>query len=100
MVSLFGAVTAGCLVGGLFFGGLWWTVQQLAHTKHVSVMMVVSFVLRTAVMLGVGYAVCGDDFLLLSGYVGGFIISRSLILRKLKDGVTPVLHGGKEKGTV
>lgn len=100
MGSLLGAAVAGSLVGGLFFGGLWWTVQQLAHTKHAGFMLIVSFVLRTAVLLGVGYAVCGDDFLLIFAYLGGFIITRSLVLRNLKKGIAPRLYGRKEKGTV
>nr|WP_320147708.1 ATP synthase subunit I [uncultured Anaeromusa sp.] len=100
MGNLLGSVIAGSMAGGLFFGGLWWTVQQLAHTKHANFLLLVSFVLRAAAVMGGGYAVCGDDFLLIFGYLGGFIISRSLALRNLKEGVTPALNGRKEKGTV
>ena len=100
MGNLLGSVIAGSMAGGLFFGGLWWTVQQLAHTKHTNFLLLVSFALRAAVVLGTGYAVCGDDFLSIFGYLGGFIISRSLALRNLKAGVTPALNGRKEKGTV
>lgn len=100
MGSLLWSVAAGSLVGVLFFGGLWWTVRQLTHAKHASFMLVVSFVLRAMAMMGVGYAVCGDDFLLIFGYLSGFIISRSLILRNLKGGVAPALNGGKGKGAL
>ncbi|MEA4836140.1 MAG: ATP synthase subunit I [Anaeromusa sp.] len=100
MGSLLGAVLAGSLMGGLFFGGLWWTVQKATHTKHTEILLMASFVLRAAVLLGIGYAVCGDDFVLIFGYLGGFIISRGLAMRMWKDGAHPALHGRKGKGAV
>lgn len=51
--NIFLSFVAGCALGGLFFGGLWWTVNRLNRVKYPSLLILASFFLRTATVLAV-----------------------------------------------
>ncbi len=45
------AGVAGLLLGGFFFGGLWWTVRKGASSRRSALWFFGSFALRTSLVL-------------------------------------------------
>jgi F1F0 ATPase subunit 2 len=72
---------AGLLLGGVFFGGLWWTVQQGLASKRPALLFLVSLLLRTGVVLGGFYVLGGDDWLRLVVCLLGFVCARFIVSR-------------------
>jgi F1F0 ATPase subunit 2 len=78
------SVFAGLLLGGFFFGGLWWTVQRITCSGRPYLLSVVSFLIRTTVVL------VGFYFLLQAGWpyllaaLAGFLVSRTVLAYKLE----------------
>ena len=70
---------AGLLLGGLFFGGLWWTVRRGASSQRSALWFFGSFVLRTALVLAGFYLVGGDHWQLLLACVLGFAMARPVV---------------------
>lgn len=75
---------AGALLGAIFFGGLWWTVQKITGSGSPYLLSVVSFVVRTAIIL------TGFYFLLTAGWpyllsaLLGFLAVRTVLAYKLR----------------
>jgi F1F0 ATPase subunit 2 len=74
-------IAGGAIVGGVYFAGLWWTVQRAARTSHPVLLIAGSFLVRgiAAAALLVGLA-GGHPFRLL-GAVGAFLVVRTLAVR-------------------
>ena len=49
------AIATGVAAGLIFWGGLWWTVRQLANHPHPALIMLVSFVIRSVIVIGAFY---------------------------------------------
>jgi F1F0 ATPase subunit 2 len=74
----------GAALGALFFGGLWWTLQQLTNAKHPALLVLGSALLRMAAAL-LGFYVCvriNVTALLLC--LAGFLLMRVLLTRALR----------------
>lgn len=82
----------GVLLGGVFFGGLWWTVRRGMASGHPALWFVGSFVLRTAITLAGFYSIADDDWSKLLLCLLGFMLARSgvswLARRKVNTGDT------------
>ncbi len=80
------SLLAGILLGAIFFGGLWWTVQKITVDSRPYFLFVVSFIVRTVVVLA------GFYFLLIAGWqyllaaIAGFLVARTILAYKLKPG--------------
>jgi F1F0 ATPase subunit 2 len=70
------ATAAGFVLGGLFYGGLWWTVRHLSEFRHPALTLLGSGVLRVAVVLAGFYAVAGGDWRRVLLCLLGFLIAR------------------------
>ena len=75
------ALLAGGLLGGVFFGGLWWTVQHAAVSATPARWFVGSLVVRTALVLVGFYAVGAGQPLRLGLCLLGFVLARAIVLR-------------------
>jgi len=77
------ALLAGVLLGAIFFGGLWWTIQKGLSAKQPALWFSLSFLLRTAIALVGFYLVsgAGSDWIRLLACLFGFIIARITITR-------------------
>ena len=75
----------GALLGALFFGGLWWTVEKGLDSPFAAVWFLGSFLARTATTLAGFYflTLWGDWTNLIAGLIG-FVISRSVVTRVLR----------------
>lgn len=85
------ALVAGVLLGAIFFGGLWWTVQKGISSQHTAPWFLGSLLLRTGIILAGLYFVSDDQWdRLLAGFLG-FIIARFIARRFIGP---PVEHDG------
>ncbi len=75
---------AGGLLGAFFTGGLWWTIQRITLSGRPYLLTIISFILRTAVVLGGFYLIIGlgPYYALIS--FAGFIITRTIMAYMLK----------------
>ncbi|MFO7691719.1 MAG: ATP synthase subunit I [Vicinamibacterales bacterium] len=72
---------AGVLLGVLFFGGLWWTVQRALASRRPALWFVGSFVLRTSVVLAGMYVVSGGRWEALLACLAGLVAARVIVTR-------------------
>lgn len=82
IVNLVPALLGGCLLGLFFYGGLWWTVRRLPHTRRPAALTISSFVVRTAVTV-LGFYLIMDgrlDRILVA--MAGFLVIRTLLLHR------------------
>lgn len=76
------------VVGGgaaiLYFGGLWWTVRQLARHQHPERLYLLSLVARLlAILTLIGCVAWLAEPIALGGFLLGFLITRLLVVRVL-----------------
>ncbi len=94
--TLITALLLGGGLGILYFGGLWFTIQRLTHTKKPVVLMWTSFLLRLSAVLGFFHLIlqhgATDQLLaLLLLCFLGFLLARNLLIssvitkRRLKN---------------
>jgi F1F0 ATPase subunit 2 len=82
------AAAAGLLLGALFFGGLWFTIQKALRAKTPGLWFLGSWFLRVGVVLtGIYYTTAGDwkKFLVC---MLGFVAARYGVARFTKSGKT------------
>jgi F1F0 ATPase subunit 2 len=80
-VTLVSAGVAGLLLGGFFFGGLWWTVRKGVSAKRPALLFMLSLVLRTAVTVAGFYMVGDGHWQRLLACLLGFALARFLVTR-------------------
>lgn len=76
MVTLMVASLGGALVGGAFYGGLWWTIRRSALAQNRGVWLIGSFALRSLIALGGFYSVLWYDWRSLPVCLLGFLMAR------------------------
>jgi F1F0 ATPase subunit 2 len=75
------ALGVGLLLGAVFFGGLWWTVQRGLHARNAALWFSLSMVLRTGVTL-VGFVlVAHGSWSRLAICLAGFAVARLIVTR-------------------
>ncbi len=80
-LTLIFACVAGMLLGGLFFGGLWWTIRKCVVTEYPARWMLGSAVTRMSITLAGFYFVSAGQFKPLLACLVGFIAARLLVTR-------------------
>jgi len=78
-LTLAWAGVAGVLLGGMFFGGLWWTVRKGVVSSRPALLFVASFVLRTSLALAGFYLVGREAWQLLACCLLGFVVARIIV---------------------
>jgi F1F0 ATPase subunit 2 len=73
------ALVAGVLLGALFFGGLWWTVQKGLSSKRSALWFLGSLLLRMSIALAGFYFVSGGHWKRLLMCLLGFVIARLVV---------------------
>ena len=77
------AVLAGVLLGVVFFGGLWWTVQKAVTSETPALWFLGSLLLRTGLILAGFYLAAQGHWSRLAGCLLGFLIARFMIVKFL-----------------
>ena len=80
-LSLMLALSTGILLGAVFFGGLWWTVQRGFSSNQPALWFLVSLVARTWVVMGGFYFVARGNWERLPVCLVGFIVARLVVTR-------------------
>lgn len=81
MIHLLWPFLAGMVLGAVFFGGLWYTVRKATVAAHPATWFVVSWLLRTALVLAGIYVVAGDRWQSVLICLIGFLLARVLVFR-------------------
>lgn len=81
---LISAFAAGVLLGGMFFGGLWWTVNKVIASHRSAVWLLGSLLLRTGITLGGFYLFASGGWKSLMACLLGFIAARLIVTRLTK----------------
>ena len=83
------AGATGLALGGVFFGGLWWTIRASLSARQPALLFLASLLLRSAVAI-TGFIVVADGrWLRLLVCLLGFIAARVLITRWAGPPVAP-----------
>lgn len=80
-LSLVMALLAGLLLGAIFFGGLWWTVQKGLSSRRPELWFLGSLLLRTSTAVAGFYFVSGGHWGRLLVCLLGFVIVRRIVMR-------------------
>jgi len=98
------AFVLGVLLGVIFFGSLWWTVQKGLVSKHPALWFFCGSLLRTSITLTGFYFIGKDHWQRLVVCLLGFIIARFIVKRwvyilveKPKSTDEEVIHANKSR---
>ena len=75
------ALMAGVLLGAMFFGGLWWTVQKGVSSKQPAIWFFGSLLLRMSTVLAGFYFVSNGHWERLLMCLLGCVIARFIVTR-------------------
>ena len=80
------AFGAGIVLGLFYFGGLWWTTQRIATTRHPIMLILISYVARMATAaVGLYFIMGGQPQRLMAGLVG-LLLARLILKRAIAPG--------------
>lgn len=80
------ALLAGLLLGTFFFGGLWWTVQKITDRGGSAYLFLISFIVRTGIVLGGLYLIMTAGWQFLISAMVGFLVARTILAYRFKPG--------------
>jgi F1F0 ATPase subunit 2 len=83
------ALVTGVLLGGMFFGGLWWTVQKGVSSKQPALWFFGSLLLRTSIALAGFYFIARGHWERLLVCLLGFVIARLIVTRLTRAAEKP-----------
>ncbi len=78
------AAFSGLLLGGLFFGGLWWTIRRGLRSRAPALWFCGSLLLRALAAMGGFYFVSRGEWPRLPACLLGFLLARFVIIRKTR----------------
>lgn len=81
MLHLIPVLMTGVLLGVIFFGGLWWTVQKGFSAKHTGLWFSGSLLLRMSLVLAGFYFVSEGHWERLLVCLSGFFTARLIVTR-------------------
>jgi F1F0 ATPase subunit 2 len=88
-LSLVLALVTGVLLGSMFFGGLWWTVQKGVSSKRPAPWFFGSLLLRTSIALAGFYFIARGHWERLLVCLLGFVIARLIVTRLTRAAEKP-----------
>ena len=88
-LSLVLALGTGVLLGAMFFGGLWWTVQKGVSSKRPALWFFGSLLLRTSIALTGFYFIARGHWERLLVCLLGFVIARLIVTRLTRAAEKP-----------
>lgn len=80
-LALLWAVGIGLVLGGIFFGGLWWTVRRGVSSQRPALLFFSSMLLRTSIVVAGFYFVGRAHWQPLLMCLLGFLVARLLVTR-------------------
>lgn len=89
IITLAPALVAGILLGVLFFGGLWWTVQKGASSNRPARWFFGSLLLRMSIVLAGFYVVAHGHWERMLACLLGFVMARLILMRLTRSAENP-----------
>jgi F1F0 ATPase subunit 2 len=83
-LSLASALITGILLGVIFFGGLWWTVQKMVSSQSPALWLFGSLMLRTSIVLAGFYFIARGHWAQMFACLLGFTIARLITMRLIQ----------------
>ncbi len=83
---------AGCAIGLVFFGGLWWTVRKGVSSRQPAIWFLGSLLLRMGIALAGFFAVSSGHWERLVSCLVGFVVARlavTWLTRPAKEHLVP-----------
>jgi F1F0 ATPase subunit 2 len=96
--SMILALLAGVLLGMIFFGGLWWTIQRGVSSKSAAILFSSSLLLRMAITVAGFYFIARGNWRNLLACLCGFLLARLLLTRYIRtpvDARNPMVEEGR-----
>lgn len=84
-MRLSSVLIAGILLGGFFFGGLWWTVQKGLSARRPEFWFLGSMLIRTTITITGFYFVSGGQLTRVLICLLGFFLARRIVLRLTRE---------------
>ena len=75
----------GALLGTIYFGGLYFSTRKIAEVKHPALLMVISFILRMGILVGVFFYVSKGGYQDMLLTLIGVILIRFAMIFALKE---------------
>lgn len=84
-IVLVAGLISGCVLGLIYFGGLWWTVRQLPSSRHPGSLAIGSLVARLGILATGLFVVAqfGPAALLMSGL--GLLLIRQFMIHHVQS---------------
>jgi F1F0 ATPase subunit 2 len=83
------ALMTGVVLGGMFFGGLWWTVRKSVSSKQPALLFLGSLLLRTSIVLVGFYLIARGRWERLLVCLLGFVMARLIVTWLTRAAVKP-----------
>ena len=77
-------LAVGLMLGLVYFGGLWMTVRHVVHSNIPGVVLLVSWLARTALVLGGLWLVSSGRLQAILAFMIGFLVARFILIARLK----------------
>jgi F1F0 ATPase subunit 2 len=81
ILNLVLSLVAGFLLGAIFFGGLWWTVQKGMSSRRPAFWFLGSLLIRTSIAISGFYFVSDGHWERLLICLFGFFVMRQVVVR-------------------
>jgi F1F0 ATPase subunit 2 len=78
-LTLMMALVAGVVLGAMFFGGLWWTVQRAVSANRSALWFLGSLALRTSIALAGFFVIARGHWERLLLCLVGFVMARLVV---------------------
>jgi|SRR6188508_617158 F1F0 ATPase subunit 2 len=88
-ISLTLALVTGVLLGGVFFGGLWWTVRKVVSSEQPALWLLGSVLLRMSIALAGFFFVAHGHWERLLACLLGFVTARLIVTRLTREAKKP-----------
>lgn len=89
-------LVTGVLLGGMFYGGLWWTVRKGVSSQRPALWFFGSLLLRMSIALAGLYFVADGYWVRLLVCLLGFVAARLIVTRLTRSPIEPHNVGAKE----
>jgi len=92
------AGVAGMLLGGIFFGGLWWTIRKCLASPYPAIWLLGSALIRMSVTLAGFYFVSAGQWQRTFACMVGFITARLIVTRLTRSPIEKTSCTKREPG--
>jgi len=85
IMTLILVLLSGVLLGAIFFGGLWWTVQKVVSSQWSALWFIGSLLLRMSIALAGFYFIARGSWERMLLCLLGFVVARFIVTHRLRS---------------